>query len=595
MYTYIFLYIKFYLQMNIINIIRLRIKISDVLKKILLLKKKSCNNYIGLCPFHKEKTPSFFINDLKNVFYCFGCGISGNVFSFLMSYYKMPYYKVLKILSNICGKISIKKNKNFYINNQKSLIKTIYYKVFLFYKNYLYKKVGIKALNYILMRKISIKTIDKYYIGYAIKNSQIFINFLTKYFNKKELIFSGILRCYKNKLYNPLYGRVIFPIHNIMGEIIGFGGRIIDGDRKPKYLNSAENIIFYKKNYLYGLNIAINYINKEKKVIIVEGYMDVITLSEHGIYYSVSPLGTSINFNQIKKLWEFCYNPIICFDNDTAGMKATKRIAYIILPFINEKKSLKFCLLKKAKDPDDFINKWGIKKFNSIIKHSIHLSEFIFQQETDSSKILDIEQKISLKKKIMNLINKIKDISSKEEYKKHLMEMYFNYIERKQNYLFYNINNFSRFFSFFYSKNVFFYTTLLLITKYPKILQYNNVFENILFTSIPSNLVELRNILLNLFVDSVCNKYINYTLYISLFFKKIVKNLLFIKKIKCKNENILFVKKTLNLLMIYDLNKEVKKIKKEILMCKNSLNSIKLIKKIFYLKYYENKVVYIKC
>ncbi|WP_343189981.1 DNA primase [Buchnera aphidicola (Astegopteryx bambusae)] len=398
---------------NIVDIISSKIKTI-----------KRGKNYYSICPFHNEKTPSFSISFEKQFYYCFGCHVHGNAIDFLINYEKMNFLESIKELSSLNGmKIPNSKiiNKKYY--KKKKLYNTLK-KISLIYKNNIYKKKNKNVTKYLKTRKINKKSIETFSIGYS-NNLKIIKNYYIKKNKKfiKNLIKSGIL--YKNTnntIYNRFVERIMFPIKNLKGEINGFGGRTIF-NKVPKYLNSPETIIFKKKENLYGLFETYKNNRKPiKKLLIVEGYFDVITLFQNKIKYAISILGTSINEKIIKKLFNITNTIICCYDGDDAGKKASWKTLKISLAYIEDNKILKFIFLPKGEDPDSIIKKEGHKKFLLRIKNAIPMSKFLFTKLLKNNKLSNPEEKTKFSIQVKNIIEKIPGKIIKFFLKKNLIK-----------------------------------------------------------------------------------------------------------------------------------------------------------------------------
>ena len=318
--------------------------------------KKSGNSYKGLCPFHNEKTPSFTVDDKKQLFHCFGCGEGGDVVSFIMHKEGLSYIDAMKYLANKAG-IKLDNSKS----SKESKILNRYYDInkdimMYFYKNLLTEKAG---QIYLKNRGFRSNIVNTFMLGFA-KNSW---DDLLSYVKKKDYLLDdienlGLIKKSQNgKYYDKYRNRLIFPIINHYGKVIGFGGRSIDSTM-PKYLNSPESQVFKKRYNLYGLNIFKKQASKD--IILVEGYMDVIGLNNQGIDQAVASLGTSLTNDQAKLLKRYAKNVYICYDEDNAGIKATDRAIEILL---DEGIKPNIISLEKGLDPDDFVKKYGKDAF----------------------------------------------------------------------------------------------------------------------------------------------------------------------------------------------------------------------------------------
>ena len=318
--------------------------------------KKSGNSYKGLCPFHNEKTPSFTVDDRKQLFHCFGCGEGGDVVSFIMHKEGLSYIDSMKYLAKKAGiKLDDTKSskENKILNRYYDINKDI---MMYFYKNLLTDKA---CQIYLKNRGFRSNIVNTFMLGFA-KNSW---DDLLSYVKKKDYLLDdienlGLIKKSQNgKYYDKYRNRLIFPIINHYGKVIGFGGRSIDSTM-PKYLNSPESQVFKKRYNLYGLNIFKKQSNKD--IILVEGYMDVIGLNNQGIDQAVASLGTSLTSDQAKLLKRYAKNVYICYDEDNAGIKATDRAIEILL---DEGIKPNIISLEKGLDPDDFVKKYGRDAF----------------------------------------------------------------------------------------------------------------------------------------------------------------------------------------------------------------------------------------
>lgn len=318
--------------------------------------KKSGNSYKGLCPFHNEKTPSFTVDDKKQLFHCFGCGEGGDVVSFIMHKEGLSYIDSMKYLANKAG-IKLDNTKSSKENKRLNRLYDINRDIMMyFYKNLLTDKAG---QIYLKNRGFRSNIVNTFMLGFA-KNSW---DDLISYVKEKDYLLDdienlGLIKKSQNgKYYDKYRNRLIFPIINHYGKVIGFGGRSIDSTM-PKYLNSPESAVFKKRYNLYGLNIFKKQSNKD--IILVEGYMDVIGLNNQGIDQAVASLGTSLTNDQAKLLKRYAKNVYICYDEDNAGIKATDRAIEILL---DEGIKPNIISLEKGLDPDDFVKKYGRDAF----------------------------------------------------------------------------------------------------------------------------------------------------------------------------------------------------------------------------------------
>ncbi len=375
-----------------------RIDIVDVIGRNVHLQKAGAN-YKGLCPFHNEKTPSFIVSPQKQIFTCFGgCGASGDVVSFVERYYNLEFNDAVEKLADEYG-IDIKKNvyksddreKYYDINREAARF---------FYRNMTEKKNA--GYTYMKKRGISDTVIKKFGLGYA-ENSW---DSLYSYFNEKGtdpelLVELGLLSKKENRYYDKFRNRVIFPIINTAGKVIGFGGRALDSQTMPKYLNSPENRVFQKKNNLYGLNLTRQDIGKDGCAIIVEGYMDAISLFQYGVKNVAASLGTALTENQAKLVSRYTKNVILSYDADDAGQKAALRGIEVLR---GENCKVKVLHVTDGKDPDEYIKKNGRDAFIRLTEKAMPYIEYKIEAAKRGLDILTEDGKIDYMRRISPIL-----------------------------------------------------------------------------------------------------------------------------------------------------------------------------------------------
>ncbi len=348
--------------------------IVDVISKFVDLKKNG-DNYKGLCPFHNEKTPSFVVNENKQIFKCFGCGEGGNVISFLMKKENMSFGESLKYLCENAN-IPYKQTHTFTEKEKKELDeKEKMYKLHVdlakYYLQNLQKNLD-DSKGYLLNRGIDERTMKKFGLGYEDWNSSS-INYLKELgYTKEEMIHSMVFREKNDRMYSIFFGRIMYPIIDRRNRVIAFGGRTMSEAHSPKYLNSPESIIFKKKNELYGLNLANKY--NSKRLILVEGYMDVISLIKNGIAGGIASLGTSLAKEHVEVIKRQNKKVFICYDSDSAGRKATLRALEM---FESEGITANVIRVGDYKDPDEFFANKKSLDFMSLIKNAVSPLTFI--------------------------------------------------------------------------------------------------------------------------------------------------------------------------------------------------------------------------
>lgn len=399
-----------------------RVSPSSIVSKYLSLKPKGNGEYLGLCPFHNEKTPSFTVSDIKGFYYCFGCKKHGNIFDFIINKEGVDFATALKKLAQIAG-IELPK----YNAAGKKEKTDVYYKIYEatanFYHQQLSMPIANNARKYLKERGITDEDISKFYLGYSPSNSSFLEKHLAKNFSNKDVIASKVLKMGKhNKVYDPFYNRVVFPIYDNLNRCVAFGGRIL-GDGQPKYLNSSENPIFIKGEHLYGINFSLRQAYAEKEIIIAEGYLDVISLIKNN-FMTVAPLGTALKVSQIEKLWKSVDKIILCLDNDTAGLSAILKVSEEVLPILNEGKSLFIATMTGGKDPDEIIKNLGVSHFRKIIKNALPLSEFLYSVAISKMSSNIAEEKAKLRGRLDEITEKIKNLNVKRCFREFFNDKY---------------------------------------------------------------------------------------------------------------------------------------------------------------------------
>lgn len=393
--------------------------IVDVISEYVNLKK-SGKNYKGLCPFHQEKTPSFTVNPENQYYYCFGCGAGGDVFNFLMEIENITFVKSLKLLARRAGlELPTQNEYQKKLNKKREKVFEIYKLTAKFY-NYLLLEmdVGLRAVKYLQNRTFTRKEMNRFYLGYAPDRWRALLNFLTKKgYNKAELKKAGlILRSNKNgKYYDRFRGRVIFPIFNVRGEVLAFGGRIINSSDNsgPKYLNSPETLIYNKGDNLYGLNWARKTMRKTDSAVIMEGYTDILRAHKEGITNAVASLGTALTGEQARLLKRYASTVYIAYDADTAGAKATLRGLDILK---EAGLTVKIVSLPSNMDPDDFIKEEGKTAFGELQENALNLVDFKIKQIIGDRDKVETEEKIALSRELVELIAGLNDSIEREIY-----------------------------------------------------------------------------------------------------------------------------------------------------------------------------------
>ncbi|MCX8074294.1 MAG: DNA primase [Clostridia bacterium] len=406
--------------------------IVEVVSEYVTLKK-SGRNYTGLCPFHREKTPSFIVSMDKQIFKCFGCSEGGNVISFIMKLEKLDFWESVLFLANRAHVDTSKYEiKTSFSNNKEEVkkdLKEVLYKLnkdaALYYHEALVEKLEEKTnlvKDYIIKRKFDKNVIRKFGVGFGRGTIPLFDYLKNKGYSSEEIFASGIIieKAGSLKHYDRFDSRLIFPIFDIRDRVIGFGGRVLDNSL-PKYVNSPENEIYSKGKNLYALNFA----KKEnlESIIMVEGYMDALSLHKNNINNVVASLGTALTESQARLLKRFTDKIIIAYDQDSAGQEAILRGLDILTD-----KSLNVKVLKldkeDAKDPDEYINKYGVERFQHCVNNSISLVEFKVSKLEKELDLNNIDSKIKFLTQTANILSKIENNIERDIYIDKISEKY---------------------------------------------------------------------------------------------------------------------------------------------------------------------------
>ncbi|HOL21376.1 MAG TPA: DNA primase [bacterium] len=390
-----------------------KIDIVEVISEYLKLKKTG-RNFKALCPFHQEKTPSFIVNPEKQIFHCFGCGEGGNVIRFLMKMDNISFPKAVALAAKKAGvKITlsesnddVKEDKIFKANEFASEC----------YKEILFSSQGNRAMDYLTGRNLTEKDIKNFHLGFApgVKNYLV-KKILEKKLDKEPFINAGLIN--RDGEADTFRNRIIFPIFDIQGRITGFGGRAMDDEQQPKYLNTGENEVFSKGKLLYGIYQAKTSIKENQFVFLVEGYFDVIKLHINGITNTVAPMGTALTDEHLRFLKRFTEKILLAFDSDEAGINASLRNLESILKMGFE---TKVCLLPVNFDPDRFIDEYGIEPFKKLMGQAMDFLDFALNIGSMKYDINTPRGKSSVAKEIAGLISLIPDEIERFEYVKSL-------------------------------------------------------------------------------------------------------------------------------------------------------------------------------
>ena len=396
-----------------------RLKVSDVVGSAVKLTKRG-KEFVGLSPFTNEKTPSFTVNDEKGFYHCFSSGEHGGIFDFLTKIEKLTFGDAVRRLASKAGMSEYKFSK-LDVETEKKVKRSE--KIFQLFFNYCHKNIFTEEnknhLDYLLNRSLKKATIENFQLGFCDDGSRASNHFLKLGYHEKELIETGLFYLHeqKNILIPRFKNRIIFPIKNLFGEFIGCGGRTVLSSVPAKYINSPETIFFKKGNNLYNFNNAKSENKNTDYLLIVEGYMDVVSLYNHDIKNVCASLGTAITDNQINLAWRNFKNIIICFDGDKSGFAAAYRAAEKLIKISKANHTVSFMIMPQGLDPDDYVGKFGKDGFNSLVKKKKDITEFVFEYATKELQDYSASSLADLEKRLMDIADTIEDVIIKKYYK----------------------------------------------------------------------------------------------------------------------------------------------------------------------------------
>ena len=390
--------------------------IVEVIGRRLPLNKKG-SNFWCLCPFHDDSNPSMAVNQDKQFFYCFVCQESGNAIHFLRRYENLEFVDAIETLASAAGMtVPYEGGKQ-----EKTKPSGLVERAVKFYQSNLNNKTAPKAVQYLKDRNITGATAKKFNIGYAQDSWDALANYFGPDTPTQELDKSGLFSKKDNRFYDRFRGRVIFPIRNIKGDFIAMGGRIID-EGEPKYLNSPETSFFNKSNELFGLFEVKDAEKNIASLIVVEGYMDVIGLYEHGVKNAVATLGTAVTPNHVAKIMRYTNKIFFAFDGDLAGGKAAWKAVENTFPIIREDINIHFVFFEQGHDPDSFINEHGLKAFQKLLDESMSLSNYFLSKVKDFN-LETLEGRSQAAAFALPVINKINNAVIKEVYANEISKL----------------------------------------------------------------------------------------------------------------------------------------------------------------------------
>ncbi|HHF2857013.1 TPA: DNA primase [Vibrio diabolicus] len=394
-----------------------RLDIVDIIDARVKLKKKG-KNYGACCPFHNEKTPSFSVSQEKQFYHCFGCGAHGNAIDFLMEFDRLEFVEAIEELASYLG-LDVPREQRSGGNgsfqsgpqassSEKRNLYDLMGSIAQFYRNQLKQPASKVAIEYLKDRGLSGEIVQKFGIGYVADEWDLVRkNFGQNQENQDMLVTGGMLiENDKGNRYDRFRGRVMFPIRDRRGRVIGFGGRVL-GDGTPKYLNSPETPIFHKGKELYGLYEVLQAYREPPQILVVEGYMDVVALAQYGVDYSVASLGTSTTGDHLQVLFRQTSTVVCCYDGDRAGREAAWRAMENALPYLTDGRQLKFMFLPDGEDPDSYIRQNGKQAFEQQVSNAMPLSEFMFSSLTQQVDMSTKEGMAKLSTLAVPLIDKV--------------------------------------------------------------------------------------------------------------------------------------------------------------------------------------------
>lgn len=398
---------------ELIDEIRNSNDIVDVISQYVVLKR-SGRNYFGLCPFHKEKSPSFSVSPDKQIFHCFGCGVGGNVIHFISKIENLDFKQTIETLAQKSG-IKLPTLENGQDNERLKLKEKVFQinKITAeFFHENLYKQTAKPAQEYVKLRKLDNNTLKTFIIGFSTNYDELYQKLKKEGFSNEEILASSLVgKSQKGQYYDKFKQRLMFPIKDVQDRVIAFGGRVLD-NTKPKYINSPENIVYSKGRNLFGLNIAKK--SGKDKIIIVEGYMDAISLYQRGITNVVASLGTALTEQQGRLLRKYTSQVVIGYDSDGAGQSATIRGMEILQNLGCDIRILQ--LDGDAKDPDEYVIKYGSGRFEKCVESAISLVEFKVKMLQKVLKVQTASDKIKFLNEIIKILSKVDNTVEREIY-----------------------------------------------------------------------------------------------------------------------------------------------------------------------------------
>jgi DNA primase len=405
--------------------LRERMRVTDVVGRKVKLVRRG-RNHTGLCPFHNEKTPSFSVNADKGFYHCFGCGAHGDVITFVMETEGLSFPEAVEQLASQAGMQLPARNEH---DDEREKARRSLYDVMelaaTFFENELKGARGAKARAYLEGRQLTGAAVEPFRLGFAPDSRNALKEHLAgKGVSPDEMAEAGLTIAPDDggAHYDRFRGRVIFPIADVRGRVIAFGGRTLDPEGKPKYLNSPETPLFKKSAVLFNFGPARKEVSQGALLIAVEGYVDVIALVAAGFHGAVAPLGTALTEEHLQMMWRVAPEPILCFDGDQAGIKAAQRGIDLALPLLEPGQSLKLALLPEGQDPDDLIRARGSAAMQGVLDEAVPLFDMLWRREIENADLLTPERRAGAEKQLMERVREIADPKVREYYHSMMRE-----------------------------------------------------------------------------------------------------------------------------------------------------------------------------
>ena len=394
-----------------------RLPLVEIVGKHVRLTRKG-REWQGLCPFHKEKTPSFSVVEDKGFFHCFGCGASGNAIDFIMRIEHLEFVDALQRVEELTG-IPAPRREGIALPKPDQDLFVVNAAAAEWFTTQLQSATGREARSYLQQRGVKASQIERFALGFAPSSGHSLIEALSARGLSVTKIMQAGLALADEETGRPPFDRfrqrLMFPINDERGRVVGFGGRAL-GDTKPKYLNTADTPLFHKSELLYGLDRALGSARASRRVVVVEGYLDVIAMHEADLSFAVAPLGTALGERQLQRLWKLAAAPVLCFDGDEAGKRAADRAVERALPFLSPDRSLQVAFLPPGKDPDDLLRSEGPEALRQIVERAVPLVDFLWSIGVDGRPIDTPERRAALRRDVIQRLRQIADVELQRQY-----------------------------------------------------------------------------------------------------------------------------------------------------------------------------------